>query len=53
MPNGLRISGGRRRELARDGDHPLNPLVGRREVPTNKRMKSAARWLGRAASEPT
>jgi len=30
---GLRISGGRTRELARVGDRPLQPLDGRREAP--------------------
>jgi len=35
---GLRISGGRTRELARVDDRPLQPLDGRREAPDRKRM---------------
>ncbi len=37
-PTGLRISGGRTRELARVDDRPLQPLDGRREAPDRKRM---------------
>jgi len=35
---GLRISGGRTRELARVDDRPLQPLDGRRGAPDRKRM---------------
>jgi hypothetical protein len=35
---GLRISGGRTRELARVDDCPLQPLDGRREAPDRKRV---------------
>ena len=51
---GPRISGGGRRELARDDRSPLHPLDGRREAPDRLRMiHSRPRWRGAKRSAPS
>jgi hypothetical protein len=48
------ISGGGRRELARDDRSPLHPLDGRREAPDRRWMiHPQPRWRGASASVPS